>query len=93
MRGFSSIGDYLTEIVADYAEDTYAWSKVIWDVASIAFLVNAAWTPSELVHSPILSDQLTWSVDHSRHLIRTVNYVKRDPIFADLFRKLKESGG
>jgi len=31
---------------------------------------------------------LTWSFDHSRHPIRYAYYVKRDPIFNDLFNKL-----
>ena len=31
---------------------------------------------------------LTWSFDHSRHQIRCAYYVKRDPIFRDLFTKL-----
>ncbi len=37
------------------------------------------------MHSPILTDQVTWGVDHSRHLIRSANYIHRDPIFRDLF--------
>lgn len=32
---------------------------------------------------------LTWSFDHSRHLIRCAYYVQRDPIFKDLFTKLE----
>ena len=35
-----------------------------------------------------VNHQLTWSFDHSRHQIRCAYYVKRDPIFRDLFTKL-----
>jgi hypothetical protein len=36
-----------------------------------------------------LTTAQTWSHDPHRHLIREVRSVKRDPIFADLFRKLE----
>lgn len=88
MAGRGAIGDYLVEIVKGYHDDHRGWSKVIWDISTIAYLLDARWTPSDLVHSPILTDQVTWSVDHSRHLIRYVNYIHRDPIFRDLFEKL-----
>ncbi|NOZ21648.1 MAG: nucleoside hydrolase [Planctomycetes bacterium] len=90
VQGRGAIGDYLTEIFKDYHADHFAWSKVIWDIATIAYLINPAWVPTLLVHSPILTDQVTWSVDQSRHLIRHATYVDRDPIFKDLFTKLNE---
>lgn len=88
VRGQGAIGDYLADIFADYTTDHFGWSKVIWDIATIGYLIDANWTPSTLVHSPILTDQLTWSVDTSRHLIRSAFYVDRDSIFRDMFAKL-----
>lgn len=88
VQGRSKIGDYLTEIVKSYHADHFAWSKVIWDVAAIAYLVDARWTPSQVVHSPILTDQTTWSFDARRHFIRSAYHVDRDAIFRDLFSKL-----
>ena len=88
VSGRGEIGDYLVEIVKGYHEDHTGWSKALWDVGTIAYLVNPAWTPTDLVHSPVLTDNMTWSVDHSRHLIRYVNHIHRDPIFRDLFAKL-----
>ncbi|MCC6167956.1 MAG: nucleoside hydrolase [Caldilineaceae bacterium] len=93
VSGRGAIGDYLVEIVKSYHADHKGWSKVIWDVATIAYLLNADWVPTDLVHSPILTDQVTWSVDRSRHLIRCANYIHRDPIFRDLFAKLEASQG
>ena len=61
---------------------------MLWDVATIAWLLEPAWVPSELVPSPVLTEQVTWSVDRRRHLIRCAGFVHRDPIFGDLFRKL-----
>jgi len=89
VAGSGAIGDYLATIFAAYCDDHFGWSKVIWDIATIGYLINAAWVPTELVHSPILTDQGTWSIDHSRHLIRVATYVHRDPIFRDLFTKLR----
>ena len=84
----NSLCDFLVHRVKEYQPEHYAWSKVIWDIAPVAWLIHSEWVPSELVHSPILSDQATWSVDRSRHLIRSAAYVDRDPIFRDLFSKL-----
>jgi inosine-uridine nucleoside N-ribohydrolase len=89
LSGRSPIGDYLVEIVKGYEKDHFAWSKVIWDAAAIACLTNAAWVPTNLVPSPILTSDVTWSVDPARHLIRSASYVHRDPIFRDLFTKLQ----
>jgi hypothetical protein len=88
VSGRGAIGDYLVEIVKGYHDDHTAWSKPLWDVATIAYLVNPAWVPTELTHSPVLTDNVTWSVDHARHLIRYATYIHRDPIFRDLFAKL-----
>ena len=69
-------------------DDHLGWSRVLWDVATIGYLLDPSWVPTELVPSPLLTDQLTWSVDRRRHLIRCASFVNRDPIFRDLFRKL-----
>lgn len=89
VKGQGPIGDYLYEIFVDYHEDHYAWSKVIWDISTLAWLVNASWVPSELIHSPILTEGLTWSVDARRHFIRCASSVNRDGVFRDLFKKLE----
>ena len=89
VQGRGAIGDYLAEIFKGYHADHYARSKVIWDVAAIAYLLDADWVPADLVHSPIVTDQATWSFDPSRHLIRCARSVDRDAIFKDLFTKLE----
>lgn len=105
VQGKGAIGDYLAETFKGYSDDHFAWSKEIWDVVAIAYLINADWLPSHIVSSPIISQRtavstvnkkpddwlthdLTWSFDHSRHLIRCAYHVQRDPIFRDLFIKL-----
>lgn len=88
LRGKNALCDTLVDIVADYGRNAFAWSKVIWDVAPVAWLINPAWIPTKLLPSPLLTYELTWAEDPSRHLIRCADFVQRDPIFADLFHKL-----
>jgi len=84
----SEIGKYLTQIVKAYSEDHFAWSKVIWDISAVAYLINPAWVQTEIVHSPVLTEKVTWSVDKSRHFIKTAVSLDRDSIFKDLFNKI-----
>jgi hypothetical protein len=63
---------------------------VIWDIAPIAWLINPAWAATTLVHSPILTTELTYSVDTRRHFMRNAYALDRDAIFGDLFRKLQK---
>jgi len=90
VAGRGAIGDYLLKIFKDYRKDHFGWSKVLWDMTAIAWLVNDRWLPSDLVHSPIVTDNYTFSFDRSRHLIRAVNFVHRDPIYRDFFTKLDQ---
>lgn len=83
------LGRFLTERVREHRPDHTGWSKPIWDMAPVAYLIEPSWTPTDLVHSPILTDQVTWSVDTSRHLIRCARLVRRDPIFRDFFTKIE----
>lgn len=90
VQGSGKVGNYLVKIFKDYSSDHYAWSKVIWDISATAYLVNPAWVPTEIVHSPILTEGATWSLDNSRHLMRVATSVDRDMIFRDLFKKLEQ---
>ena len=87
--GTNPVGDYLCQIFSEYRPDSFGASSVIWDISTIAWLLNSDWAPSNLTHSPVLTDQVTWSVDQSRHLARVAYFVHRDPIFRDLFKKIR----
>jgi inosine-uridine nucleoside N-ribohydrolase len=88
VQGRGAVGDYLADIFRAYHTDHYARSKVLWDVSTIGYLIDDAWVPTAIVPSPILSGQMTWRVDRSRHVIRSATFVHRDPIFRDLFTRL-----
>lgn len=91
LKGKNKLSDYLYNIVEEYSGGKEAWSKVIWDVTAVAWLVNPAWIPTNLIHSPVLTDQVTYSVDQSRHFMRMATSVDRDAIFRDLFEKLTKN--
>ncbi|GGE27811.1 hypothetical protein GCM10011391_02880 [Pullulanibacillus camelliae] len=84
----SKVGQFLLETFKGYHEDHYAYSKVIWDISTIAYLINPTWVETKVVHSPILTDQFTWSFDLSRHPIRMATFLNRDGIYKDMFKKL-----
>ena len=90
VRGQGPIGDYLYGIFEGYHEDHFAYSKVIWDIASVAYVNNPDWIPTALRPSPVLRDDITWGPDDpTRHPIRIAQDLNRDRIFGDLFRKLQ----
>jgi inosine-uridine nucleoside N-ribohydrolase len=91
IKSTSAIGDYLFGIFRDYHDDHFAWSKVLWDISAIGWLVDAGWFVTELVPSPIITDQCTYSRDGRRHLMRVATHVDRDGVFRDLFTKIRST--
>jgi len=90
LAGRGAIGDYLLEIFKAHHDDHYAWSKVIWDISSVAWVLNSDWVPTALRPSPVLLDDITWgAVDPARHLNREATDVKRDAVFRDLFQRIE----
>jgi inosine-uridine nucleoside N-ribohydrolase len=83
------IGKFLAERFKEYSNDHFGWSKEIWDMAPVGWLLDPDWAPTVIVPTPILTDQATWSVDRGRHPMRYATIVKRDPILRDFFSKLK----
>lgn len=92
LAGQGAIGEYLLEIFKDFRQDHFAWSKVLWDMTAVAWVIDHRWLPSNLVHTPIPTDNYTFSFDNSRHLMRYVYFLQRDPIFRDFFTKLRKQG-
>jgi inosine-uridine nucleoside N-ribohydrolase len=88
MKGKNPLSDYLLNMTIEYSGGRDYWSKVIWDVTAVAWLVNPSWLPTNIVHSPVLTDQVTYSEDNSRHFIRIATSLNRDAIFRDLFEKI-----
>lgn len=82
------IGRFLAQRFKEYSDDHQGWSKEIWDMAPVAWLLDPSWCESVLVPTPILTDHATWSVDRTRHSMRYVYRIHRDPILKDFIDKL-----
>jgi purine nucleosidase len=91
LKGRGSIGDYLLEIFREYGKDHYAWSKVLWDMTAVAWLIDGNWTLLNLIHSPIVTDQYTLSFNESRHFIWAAYHIRRDSILADFFHNIEDA--
>ncbi len=89
LEGSNPLGTYLTKIVREHRPDDLGAEKELWDVAATAFAINPDWVPCDVIHSPILTDDLHWRLDPTRHPIRIARWVQRNAIFADLFSKIR----
>lgn len=88
LTGKNALCDYILQIYQEYvSEEMSTRSKVIWDISTVALMINSEWFKTSLVHSPILTDQMTYSVDTSRHFIRVVDRIDRDSVFNDMFKR------
>lgn len=103
LKGKSPIADALYQNVDGYYSETSAskmqprsgpnaWQKVIWDIATIAWLLEPeTMVTSQVVSSPVLTDEGTWRAGDGRHSIRVAVKLDRDRIFSALFQRLGKS--
>lgn len=93
LSGKNDLCDYLVRYTTQVAE-SYAkgkpWTRAIWDVVAVAWLLNDdhRFMDDELVPCPIPEYDHKYSFDDQRHLINYVRKINRDALFADLFDKL-----
>ncbi len=95
LRGKNALCDYLVKNTVDeansYAEGK-AWSRTIWDVTAIAWLVNDErnflWT--KLIPTPLPGYDHQWEHPEGTPVCRYVFHVFRDHLFTDLFAALTQ---
>lgn len=80
--------DYSEEYLQEFRTDHISWSRIIWDIAVIAFLKNPNWVLSKFESAPMLNENLRYIRDEKRSSIRVANYCWRNYIFGDLFYRL-----
>ncbi len=95
LKGKNALCDYLVKHTVNEAE-TYAkgkvWSRVIWDVTAVAWLINDdnRYMDTVIDHSPIVTYDGKYALDKNRHLYLRVTNIHRDNLFGELFRVLAE---
>jgi len=90
LAGKNALCDYLVqhtvEAANEYAEGK-VWSRVIWDVTTIGWLLNdgGRLMLDKLISTPIPEYDHHYAMDPRRPLCRMVYHIHRDALFADLF--------
>ena len=89
----NALCDYLIENTVGFSE-MYSkgkpWSRVIWDVTAVAWLLNGdkKFMLDKLIKSPIPEYNKQYAIDEQRHEIKCVYQINRDKLFEDLFNVL-----
>ncbi len=84
----SRIGSYFAEIAPRCPWIGFASRKVIWDITTVGYVLDPDWYTCQYRPAPLINDNLSWSFDNRRHLIRVVQFIERDNLFRDMFRKI-----
>lgn len=93
LRGKNKLCDYLVDNTIEAAESYAAgkpWSRVIWDVTAVAWLVNNGdrFMKDLLVHTHMPQKDKYYSYDDRRHFMKYVFEVYRDELMEHLFEVL-----
>ncbi|MEA4824609.1 MAG: nucleoside hydrolase [Clostridiaceae bacterium] len=89
--GKNALCDYLVRHTCDevalYNKDGI-WSRVIWDVTAVGWLMEGKLMEDRIVPSPIPQYDHHYSHDPSRHPAKYVWHINRDELMRDLIGKL-----
>ena len=91
MRGKSKLSDYLLDVSFAFMEQREKkkdWSKPLWDVTAVAWLLDEKFMEDRYEHSPVFEYDNCYGVDLRRHFIKYVYHTNRDILFEDMFAKL-----
>jgi inosine-uridine nucleoside N-ribohydrolase len=91
LRGKNALCDYLVDTTvaeAERMEESSCWSRAIWDVTAVAWLLGDDFMLDRLEHSPIPEYDHRYAFDKTRHLIKYVYSINRDKLFEHLFKTL-----
>jgi len=93
LRGKNELCDYLVDYTAKSAIKDGGlpnWTRVIWDVAAVGWLLDGDFMLDRLDRIPIPQYDHHYSFDATRHFYRYVYHINRDKLFEDMFKKLAE---
>jgi inosine-uridine nucleoside N-ribohydrolase len=93
LRGKNKLCDYLVDYTTNSAikdGGLPTWTRVIWDITAVGWLLDGDFMEDRLEHSPIPEYDHHYSFDPRRHLYRYVYHINRDALFGALFKTLTE---
>ena len=90
LRGKNELCNYLCDITAAYTKNPYGWSKVIWDVTAVACITRPEALEMVEIPRPYVTSDCRYAFDAARAHYVYIIKIRRDPIYADLFRHLAE---
>lgn len=94
LKGKNKLTDYLVDItIREMAERNVTskiWTKVIWDVTAVAWLLNDKdrFMFSRLITAPLPSYDFMYTMKPDGHLMRYVYQIKKVSLLRDLIEKL-----
>jgi len=93
IKGKNALCDYLTRNTVDEANQ-YAngrvWSRVLWDVTTVGWLLNddGCFMKEKLIPTPIPEYDHHYAQSSDRTVCKYVYHINRDALLGDLFAKL-----
>lgn len=93
LKGKGPLGEYLAEntitAAESYAKGT-AWTRSVWDVTAVAWLLNQGdrFMLSRLIPTPMPTYDNMYTLSQDGPLMRYVYHIHRDALFTDLFRAI-----
>ncbi len=91
IRGKNQLCDYLVDVTTREAlacNGNSAWSRPLWDVTAVAWLLDEAFMQDRLEHVPVPEYDHHYAQSKYTHLYKYVYHINRDKLFEDLFEKL-----
>jgi inosine-uridine nucleoside N-ribohydrolase len=94
LKGKNRLCDYLLDTTFNEATACgggAVWSRPIWDVTAVGWLLDGDFIYDRIAHAPIPEYSDRYSFSDNRHFYKYVYHIQRDNLFADLFRKLSKT--
>ncbi len=91
LGGQNALCDYLVDLtIRDSTRNLGGgcWSRPIWDVTAVAWLLGGGMMEESTVPAPVIGDDGRYEMDRTRHPMKYVYHIHRDKLFRDLVGKL-----
>lgn len=86
----SEICDYLINKFHDDGYHGITNSRIIWDIAVVAYAKNKDWFEVKEISCPIINEDNTYEMTQNHNIVNFVTNLNKDAIYNDLFNKLKD---